>query len=89
VPSLPSVSPSATPPHPPLLFPLLSLSCPRYTKWGEAYAAKEEKKRTKTSSREMPDPAKIPPGTDPAAWRKYCQETKDYWEKYDRQQAAH
>ena len=32
----------------------------RYTKWGEAYAAKEEKKKkSKTKGREMPDPNKV------------------------------
>ena len=77
----------------------------RYTKWGEAYAAKEEKKKSKAKGRDMPDPNKVihkynprlllnplehfvltqvPPGTDPVAWRKYCQDTVEYWEKYDR-----
>jgi len=54
-----------------------------YTKWGEAYAAKEEKKKSKSKGREMPDPNKVPAGTDPVAWRKYCQDTVEYWQKYD------
>jgi len=62
-----------------------------YNKWGEAYAAKEEKKKQKQQSsgatREMPDPNKVPAGTDPAAWRKYCQDTVEYWEKYDKMMA--
>ena len=33
----------------------------RYTKWGEAYAAKEEKKKSKAKGREMPDPNKVNP----------------------------
>jgi len=55
-----------------------------YTKWGEAYAAKEEKKKSKAKGRELPDPTKVPAGTDPVAWRKYCQDTVEYWQKYDR-----
>ena len=31
----------------------------RYTKWGEAYAAKEEKKKSKAKGRDMPDPNKV------------------------------
>ena len=31
----------------------------RYTKWGEAYAAKEEKKKSKAKGRELPDPNKV------------------------------
>lgn len=59
-----------------------------YNKWGEAYAAKEEKKKKSTpKGREMPDPNKVPPGTDPVAWRKYCADTVEYWEKYDKLQA--
>jgi len=54
-----------------------------YNKWGEQYAAREERKKTVSQGREMPDPNKVPPGTDPAAWRKYCQDTVDYWRMYD------
>ena len=25
----------------------------------------------------------VPAGTDPVAWRKYCQDTVEYWQKYD------
>jgi len=30
----------------------------------------------------LPDPDAVPPGTDPAAWRKYCQDTKEYYARY-------
>lgn len=67
-----------------------------YNEYGAAYAAKQERKSKTQSSaapspagssspaaqQKLPDPNQVPPGTDPAAWRKYCQETKEYYAKY-------
>ena len=74
-----------------------------YNKYSTLYAAKQEK-RTKAASAgsgslrsaskpsggetKLPDPNAVPPGVDPVAWRKYCNDTRDYYCKYKSPQAV-
>ena len=69
-----------------------------YNKYSTLYAAKQEK-LTKSASTvsssssvsqtedKLPDPNAVPPGVDPVAWRKYCNDTRDYYHKYKAPQA--
>ena len=69
-----------------------------YNKYSTLYAAKQEK-LTKSASivsssssvtqteDKLPDPNAVPPGVDPVAWRKYCNDTRDYYHKYKAPQA--
>jgi len=50
-----------------------------YAKYGQSY-----KRVAAIPIKEMPDPNKVPPGTDPKSWRKYCDETIAYWDKYNK-----
>ena len=68
-----------------------------YNKYSTLYAAKQEKltkSATSVSSsvisqgeEKLPDPNAVPPGVDPVAWRKYCNDTRDYYHKYKSPQA--
>jgi len=59
-----------------------------YNTYGVLYAAKQEAKSKGTdtqkaaSGQKLPDPNSVPPGTDPVAWRKYCNDTREYYAKY-------
>jgi len=61
-----------------------------YNTYGVLYAAKQEakakgndtQKSGQASGQKLPDPNAVPPGTDPVAWRKYCNETREYYAKY-------
>lgn len=59
-----------------------------YNTYGVLYAAKQEAKAKGTdtqkapSGQKLPDPNAVPQGTDPVAWRKYCNETREYYAKY-------
>ena len=60
------------------------------------YAAKQEKKKTQApastapapsnttseSGDKLPDPNDVPRGVDPVAWRKYCNDTREYYARY-------
>ena len=69
-----------------------------YNKYSTLYAAKQEKLTKSASSsvsspaitqteEKLPDPNAVPPGVDPVAWRKYCNDTRDYYHKYKSPQA--
>ena len=67
-----------------------------YNKYSTLYAAKQERltKSATTSvqgsvmtEEKLPDPNAVPPGVDPVAWRKYCNDTRDYYHKYKSPQA--
>jgi len=59
-----------------------------YNTYGVLYAAKQEAKakgndtQKSPSGQKLPDPNAVPPGTDPVAWRKYCNDTREYYAKY-------
>jgi len=58
-----------------------------YNTYGVLYAAKQEAKakgspQKTPSGQKLPDPNAVPAGTDPVAWRKYCNETREYYAKY-------
>lgn len=61
-----------------------------YNTYGVLYAQKQEAKakgaeasnKTAAASQKLPDPNAVPPGTDPVAWRKYCNDTREYYAKY-------
>jgi len=53
-----------------------------YSDWYEQYGTRY-KGSASNITRELPDPDKVPPGTKKEAWLKYCEETRDYWQKYD------
>lgn len=44
------------------------------------YSTKAQSEGT-TNPPTLPDPNAVPAGTDPAAWRKYCKDTEEYWSK--------
>ena len=64
-----------------------------YNKYALLYAAKQDKKNKAKSSApqvrqdgsKLPDPHDVPAGVDPVAWRKYCNETREYFAKYKTQ----
>ena len=67
-----------------------------YNKYAVLYAAKQDKKSKVTSPAsqsdlsegarsKLPDPNNIPTGVDPVAWRKYCNETREYYAKFKSQ----
>merc|ERR1719427_2523447 len=58
-----------------------------YNTYGVLYAAKQEAKakgkaQNKQEGQKLPDPNAVPAGTDPVAWRKYCNDTREYYAKY-------
>ena len=62
-----------------------------YNKYAILYAAKQDKKSKGLSSAshsegsQLPDPNSVPAGVDPVAWRKYCNDTREYYAKYKSQ----
>ena len=63
-----------------------------YNKYAVLYAAKKDKKNQVPCSTSqapqvgLPDPNNVPVGVDPVAWRKYCNDTRDYHAKYKSKQ---
>ena len=66
-----------------------------YTKYAVLYAAKQDKKNknlcsasvsqsniTTAGNGGLPDPNDVPAGVDPVAWRKYCNDTRDYHARF-------
>ena len=66
-----------------------------YNKYAVMYAAKQDKKTqapaatstapaqpTSGNGDKLPDPNDVPRGVDPVAWRKYCNDTREYYAKY-------
>ena len=58
-----------------------------YNKYAVLYAAKQDKKKVVSEERsKLPDPNSVPAGVDPVAWRKYCNETREYFATYKSQE---
>ena len=59
-----------------------------YNKYAVLYAAKKDQKNkvpcsnSPSSKGGLPDPNDVPAGVDPVAWRKYCNDTRDYHAKF-------
>merc|ERR1719233_497481 len=79
--------------HDPAAYAKYKADYDAYSSWynthGVLYPAKQEAKSKGTtdtqkasSGQKLPDPNSVPPGTDPVAWRKYCNDTREYYAKY-------
>lgn len=67
-----------------------------YNKYAVLYAAKQDKRnknfctasaspspsQSNISTVGLPDPNDVPVGVDPVAWRKYCNDSRDYYAKF-------